>query len=398
MNKSNYHLSPDGARLAKRIASELQAGEKISAVSCYENEIPGFVEAELERLYENPYSSLQQLKIYGKLTQDTNTCVVRNGVEITAIFLFQHRGRQVTVINEGMAVTAEEIRLFSDYIFSRYKSAFFISFNAIEAPADEIPFPHQRLGCPCDIVLNLPASEEEYLASIGKHIRHNIKRSMTRLPADHPSFRIDFYDGADANESHVRDIISLNKVRMGHIKKVYKRDQDEVQKVIDLSRHLGMVGIMTIDGQVCGGSIGYRIGKQHVGRIISHDPKYDKYSMGTLCIFLCIRECIARGYRQFNFMSGNNEYKSLLGGMPRSLEQITIYRSQAKLILNPDIAAKMLTEKLLYHARLRIQLELATLKRLKSQGQLDARSRMLFFLLDNLRTLKDRLSGPAKRN
>jgi hypothetical protein len=398
MNKSNHHLHLNGAGVSKEIVSRLKIEEEINAITCYENKIPAFVEAELERLYGNLYSSLPHLRIYGKLTEATNTYVVRDGDEIITLFLFQHRRRQVTVINEGMTVSAKELRLFSDYIFSRYKSALTISFNAVEAPAEQIPFPHQRLSCPCDIVLDLPEREEEYLASLGKHIRHNIKRSMTRLPIAHPSFRMDFYDSADVKENHIRDIISLNKVRMDRVKKVYKRDHDEVQKVIDLSRHLGMVGVMTIDGQVCGGSVGYKTGKQHLGRIISHDPKYDKYSIGTLCIFLCIRECIARGYKQFNFMSGNNEYKSLLGGIPRNLEQIFIYRSRATLMLNLGLAAKMLYLKILHHARLRIQLELSTLNRLKLQGKLDRRSKTLFFILDNLRTLKDRLSGPAKRD
>lgn len=398
MNKSDHHLHLDGVGASKKNVSEWKTKENIDAITCYENEIPAFVEAELERLYGNLYSSLPQLRIYGKLTHGTNTYVVRDGDEISTIFLFQHRGRHVTVINEGMTVGAKELRLFSDYIFSRYKSVYFISFNAVEGPADQIPFPHQRLGCPCDIVLDLPATEEEYLASLGKHIRHNIKRSITRLPADHPSFRINFFDSADVKESHIRDIINLNKVRMDRLKKVYKRDQDEVEKVIDLSRHLGMVGVMTIDGKVCGGSVGYNTGKQHLGRIVSHDPKYDKYSIGTLCIFLCIRECIARGYKQFNFMSGNNEYKSLLGGIPRNLEQLFIYRSRATLMLNPDIAAKMLSAKLLHHAKVKIQLELSALNKLKLQGKLNGRSKVLFFFLDNLRTLKDLMSGPAKRN
>lgn len=397
MDKFICRLKIDGAGVGQENVAMLQAEEETGVVTCYENTVPGFVEAELVRLYGNLYSSLPQLRIKGKLTRQTSTYVARNGAGIETIFLFEQRNRQVTVINEGMKVSAEELRLFSDTIFSRYKSAKFISLNAVEAPAGHITLPHQRLDCPCELVLDLPATPDDYLASLGKHIRYNIKRSLARLPAEHPSFRMDFYDTADVKESHVRDIIDLNKVRMDRVKRVYKRDEDEVQHVIDLSRSLGLVGVMTINGKVCGGSVGYRVGDSYTGCIISHDSAYDKYSMGTLCIFLCIRECISRGYKQFNFMSGNNEYKRALGGVPRNLEQILIYRSQAHLMRNPDIAVRMLSGKLLHQARLKVQQKLAALTKMKSQGKLDARSKCVYFVLDNLRTMKDRISSVAKR-
>jgi hypothetical protein len=398
MNNSSHLLPVDGAGVSDRIDSRRQAAENTTFVICYDNHIPDFVEAALERLYGDLFSSLPQLRIYGKLTQQTSTYVARKGDEIVTIFLFEHRNRQVRVINEGMKFSADELRLFSDTIFSRYKSADFIYFNGVEAPVGRIPFPHQRLACPGDLVLALPPTSDEYFASLGKHLRYNVRRSLTRLPAEHPSFRVDFYDAADTRENHIREIIGLNKIRMGSVKRVYKRDQEEVQRVIDLCRSHGLVAVMSIDGKVCAGSIGFLVGDTHIGRIVSHDHNYDKYSIGTLCIFLCIRECIARGYKRFNFMSGNNDYKSLFGGKPRHLEEILIYRSWAQLVLNPDVAAKMLSGKLLHHARLRVQLKLANLKKLKSQNKLNTGSRLLFFVLDNLRTLKDRMSGSIKRS
>jgi hypothetical protein len=125
--------------------------------------------------------------------------------------------------------------------------------------------------------------------------------------------------------------------------------------------------------------------------------QYDKFSIGTLCIFLCIRECIARGYKQFNFMSGNNEYKHLLGGVPRKLDQIVLYRSRPQLLLNPDIAAKLLSARFLTYAKLSMQRKMGSLKKLKLEGKLDTRSKLLFHVLDGLRTMKDHASGLVKR-
>ena len=397
MNHSTHRLTINSAAVSERPDARLVAAESACSVSCYDHHIPEFVEAALERLYGNLFSSLPELKIYGKLTRQTSTYVVRHGDEITAIFLFEQSDRRIKVINEGMKVSADELQLFARTIFSRYRSADFIDFNAVEATACPLAFPHQRVDRACDLVLDLPATPDAYLASLGKHLRYNIRRALARLQAEHPSFRVDFFDAADIRESHVREIIGLNKARMANVNRVYRRDQDEVQRVIDLCRARGLVAVMSIDGKVCAGSVGFLVGHTHIGRIVAHDPGYDKYSLGTLCIFLCIRECIARGYQQFNFMSGNNEYKTMLGGVPHDLEQIVLYRSKAQLLLNPDVAARMLAAKLAGRAKQKVQLKLSTLRNLKSQGKLDARAKLLFFALDNLRTLKDHVSGFAKR-
>jgi hypothetical protein len=145
-------------------------------------------------------------------------------------------------------------------------------------------FPHQRFDCPSDIILNLPTTQEEYLATLGTKARNNIKRAIARLYADYPSFRMEFYEKEKAEESHLHKIINLNKARMSHLKKVYVRESEEIQKIVDLSKTFGLTGVATIDGSACGGSIGYLVGQTHVGYIISHDPKYDKYSLGMLSI------------------------------------------------------------------------------------------------------------------
>nr|WP_217343845.1 GNAT family N-acetyltransferase [Noviherbaspirillum sp. L7-7A]MBV0877930.1 GNAT family N-acetyltransferase [Noviherbaspirillum sp. L7-7A] len=377
--------------------SMLQQRENKFLISCHENTVPGFVCNALENLYGDLFSSLPYLETNTKITADTSTYVVRDNDSIITVLLFQRKKNQVEVINKGMEISGDDLRRFCDFIFEKYGTVDVILFDSIQLQIENFPYPCQRVDCPSDIVLDLPATRKDYLATLGSKTRGNIKRAMARLSSDCPSFRMTFSDGNLAEEKDLYKLINLNKARMNHINKVYARESEEIQKVIGLSKTSGLIGVARIDGSVCGGSIGYIVGSTHIGHIVSHDPKYDKYSLGMLSIYLTICECIDRGYKRFNFMSGNNHYKSLFGGAPRSLESIAIYRSRFQLALNPQFALRMIYGRWIYRSRLWVQLKLAALKKSKAEGKLDAQSKILYFILDHLRTMKDRASGLMKR-
>lgn len=398
MNKPIDYNKIIDACVAEKINASSQHAEDEASITCYENEVPSFIKSELAHLYGNLFSSFPYLEINNKLTPNTSTYIARNGKAIITVFLFQRIKQEIRVINKGMTTNADELGIFCNFIFTKYDSINVISLESVNTKVDHFPFPHQHFDCPSDIILKLPATQEEYLATLGTKARNNIKRAMARLSSDHPSFRMDFYEKDELEESDLHRIISLNKVRMSHLKKVYVRESEEVQKIVDLSKTFGLIGVVTIDGSTCGGSIGYLVGQTHVGHIISHDPNYDKYSLGMLSIYFTICECIARGCKEFNFMSGNNPYKSIFGGVPRSLGKISIYRSKKQLFLNPQIALSMIYGKWAYRSQLWVQIKLGALKKAKAEGKLDTRSKVLFFILHHSRTIKDHVSAFIKRS
>lgn len=380
------------------LLSDCQQTVNRDSITCHEDEIPDFADRELERLYGTLFSSLPYLDLQGKLTADTSTYVVRNNGKITTVILFRRLKRNVKVINKGMCLTSEELQNFCNFIFARYDLVQAIVLDSVEVKIDHFQFPYQRLNCPSEIMLDLPASPQEYLASLGTSTRKNIKRRMARLSSDYPSFNMAFYEGNMVVKSHLETIIFLNKTRMEQLKKIYVRESKEVQKITDLCRMYGLVGVVSIDGLICGGNIGYLVGTTYTSHIGSHDSKYDQYSLGMLTIYLTICECIVRGCRRFNFMSGNNPYKSSFGGVARSLGRISIYRSRMHFFINPKIAFSMIYGRWIYRSRLWVQLKLAALQKLNSDGELDFSSKTIFFILDRLRTLKDRVSSLTKRN
>lgn len=350
------------------------------AIVCYDNEVPPFVERELERLYGNLFSSLAHFRVAGGLPADTGAYVVRKNNEIAVILLFTRRSGQVRVLNEGMELDDEEISRFAGHMFAACQSVNVISFHALPVGIRRLPYPYQAFTCTEDIVLTLPDSPEAYLASLGKNTRRNIKRYMEKLKRSHPSFRYDFYEKDAADERQIRAIIDFSRARIAGKNKAFAIDDAEVEQIIRLVQARGLVGVATIDGRVCGGAIGYLIGSSYFFRVLSHDPQYNDFSTGFLCSYLTICECIARGCKQYNFMQDGYDYKFALGAAARKLEHIAIYRSHGQMLRNGRMVVRLAVQA--YGRKLRIAL-------LQTAGRRDgAASRVLGGVLSLLRKLK----------
>jgi hypothetical protein len=306
----------------------------------YANEIPSFVEAEMERLYGSLYSSLPQLKIDRNI-DNVNTYVVRKGCELVTVFLFRLEKQRVEVLNEVINIDEEDISRFLNYVFATFKSAQVVIFRAIQTNFPGVPFLYQRFNYLEDIVVTLPDSAEDYMASLGKNTRRNIRRHLKALAQDFPSFSFHIAENDDFDEQYARKLAEFNKGRMAAKKKVSAIDEEATLRTIKLAKRYGLAGIVTIDNQVCAGAISYRVGENYFLEVLAHDPKYDAYSLGTLCCVLTICECIERGGKEFHFLWGRYEYKYTLLGVQRNLDYLALYRSRLHFFLNANTALRV---------------------------------------------------------
>lgn len=356
-------------------------------IRIYENHIPPFVETELERLYAHIYSTLQQLMINDSIEENTSTYVAeRNGTAI-ALFLLRFEKDKVHVLNEQIEIGIEEIDRFTRHILSTYPDISMICFNAIRTTQNFSAYPTQRFYCTEDIVLDLPANADDYLAQLGKATRKTINYRMNRLKRNFPLLRCEVSLADDVNEAHVHQIIALNRVRMAGKSKVSSLDQRESERLLRLAKWRGLVLVMTIDGRVCAGTICCRIGDNYFAQVIAHDPMYDSFRLGTLCAYLTICECIRRGGREFHFLWGRYDYKYLLLGVDRELCRLTIYRSYPHLLLHGRTALRIAAAGYLQHLK---ALLLAS-ARAQENGGLGAR--LSFTALKWLRSVKQLASG-----
>lgn len=356
-------------------------------IACYRNQIPDFSGAELERLYANPFSSLAYLRITGKLDA-VNTYVVRRDRDIVTLFLFRIEGGTVRVLNEVIRIEQQDIERFAHYVFSAFAAAQVIVFRAVRIDLRALPFVHQRFNYLEDIVLDLPATEKQYTAALGKNTRRNMRRYATALAQDMPSFAYRSFSDQAVREQDVRDVIALNHARMSGKGKVFGIDAKRIEHIVSLVRQSGMVGIATIDGRVAGGTIAYRIGRNYFLLVLAHDPQYNAHGLGALCCYLTICESIRQGGAEFHFLWGRYDYKYAFGARLRDLDYLALYRSRVQMLRHPVFALNAWTSAIVRQAMLRLH---------RAKQKDTALARLAFGAMTRMRQLRDALRTLYRR-
>lgn len=317
----------------------------------YENTILKQLELDLDRLYGARYASLAHFRIYGQAAQ-ASTYVARVDGVASSVLLFRRRRGLVTVLNEGIELSAEEAAGFASTVFRSDAKAGALHFRFVDTAAAALPYPSLCVPCGEDTVLTLAQHPRQYLDSLGGSTRATLKHRLNKLRRDFPSFTFAVYEKDAVDETALRAIIGLNRLRMSGKDKAPGIDAAEEDNIVRFVRERGFVTVARIDGVVCAGAICYRLGRNFAARSLAHDPRYDPYRLGFLCAYLSICECVtAEPGGQFNFGWGKYEYKYHLGGRKRLLHQLAIYRSRWFQLRHAGLVARLLLTGWNYRAR-----------------------------------------------
>ncbi len=295
-------------------------------IDIYDEAIPGFVAAELERLYENIYTTQCRYTIYNEIA-GASTYVKRSGGRVRAVFLFRRQGQVIKVLNKHIALGEVDLAELCAALFAHHRTARKIVFFALQCQLRTLTLPHRQYWCQEDMVLRLPPSVPLYMAALGQKMRYNLRSCERKIMRDFPTFSFTNLDTTAAGEAAVRAIIALAAARMARKGRPAYVNESETRRIVELVAAYGMVGLAWIDGQICGGQICYRVGNNFFMHIVAHDPRYDSHGLGTLILLYTFNECIARGARECSLMAGGNEYKTRFLAAPRDLHSVLVYRS-----------------------------------------------------------------------
>ena len=300
-----------------------------TVIDFYETEIPPFAAAELERLYQNVYTTLLRYTIYHDIA-GASTYVKRSGGQVRALFLFHRHGRTLRVLNQQISVSAADVGELSAALFARYPGTLKVTFYALDVRLDTLALPYRQYWCLQDIVLRPPATLPLYMDALGQKMRYNLRNYERRLLRDFPSFTFANLDTTNAGEPAIRAILALAAARVAAKDKHPYVTEAETGRIVALVAAYGMVGVARIDGQICGGQICYRVGDNFFMHIVAHDPRYDAYTMGTLIVLYTIAECIARGAAECRLMGGGHAHKGRFLAAPLEFTNVLVYRSRLR--------------------------------------------------------------------
>ena len=295
-------------------------------ISLYLDTVPDFINAEMDRLYAHLYCSLSYFELQ-KEAIGASAYVAHEDNKPSAIFLFKRNGHEITVLNDYVTADVKELDRFARYIFDQFSTVKRITFRKLHTGLKSLPYVRHAAVCSEDMIIDLPATVKDYEKAVGKNMRRNIKRYTSALKKDFSTYCYQLYIENEISEQQVRDIIALSCTRMKSKNIVPRFNEEEIQWIADHARKCGLVGVATIDGQVCAGAIGFRIGDNYFMHVIAHDPKFNEYSLGIVCYYLTICEGISLGAKRFHLLQGRYGYKYRLLAERKDFFHLDIYRN-----------------------------------------------------------------------
>jgi len=164
--------------------------------------------------------------------------------------------------------------------------------------------------------LNLPPTWEEYLETLNKKQRHEVKRKLRRLwEAGSVNYRCLEVSHEDKG---LMDIF-LQLFSLSHDEKAnFMTDRMEsfFRALAKAMAEIGLLrfGILELDAQPTAMIMSFDYNGSIYLYNSSYDPQYNSLSVGILSKALCIKESIQEGKKRFDFLKGDEIYKYHLGG------------------------------------------------------------------------------------
>ncbi len=324
-----------------------------SAERIYSDGIPAFAEHSLDRLYGSLYASMPQLRC--SRPAQVNTYAAWRGDELSALLLYCEEGTQIRVMNEGMHVPPEELDRFAATLFARHTKTSVISLHALSVSKKRLQHPSIGMAVTEDIVIDLPDTEQAYLAQLGKSSRKSLRQNLSRAQHELPGFRHSVMAGDTISDSLVDQIIGFNHARMASKKRSSAIDTGARAHLITLLRARGWVGIVRTDERICAGTLGCRFGDDVYSLVNAHDPLYDDYSMGNLSRHLLINASIRAGVRRFHLLGGQFSTKRHALAYRQTLCEVRLYRSRLGMLRDALSLLRMSRDAAVYRLRTRLE-------------------------------------------
>ncbi len=173
--------------------------------------------------------------------------------------------------------------------------------------------------------LDLPATWEEYLATLNKKQRHEVRRKLRRLGAAGSVEHRCIESGREVEDylDIFLKLFSLSRDEkasfMNPKMESFFRSMAKAMAEIGLLR----LGIIKLDKIPAAMTMGFDYNDSHYLYNSAYDPRFNYLSVGLLCKVLCLKESIEKGRKKWDFLKGGEPYKYQLGG-----QEILLYNCQ----------------------------------------------------------------------
>lgn len=179
------------------------------------------------------------------------------------------------------------------------------------------------------VVLPLPRSFDEYLASLTNKNRHELRRKLRRFERELP--QAEFVSSQPATGvADVESFVTLHLGSQGLKGKFFLPERATFFR--KLARVFGPREVVRIDflkseGVTIASTFSFEFERTVYLYNSAYDPQFKAASPGLVLVAKLIERSIAKGHDRFDFLRGRERYKFDLGGQPLPLHSVRIERS-----------------------------------------------------------------------
>jgi CelD/BcsL family acetyltransferase involved in cellulose biosynthesis len=176
--------------------------------------------------------------------------------------------------------------------------------------------------------ITLPGSFDEYVASLNKKDRHELRRKLRRLHATGEVVHEALASTADIAAAF-DEFIALVRLSSPEKNEFLTAPRVEFVRHATLAlaeRDQACLFLMRLDGRRVAGSLCFKYGERYFGYNSGYDPACRALAVGLLNHAMCLERVIEGGAHYFDFMRGNEPYKYDLGAKDREIHHVVIRR------------------------------------------------------------------------
>jgi len=176
--------------------------------------------------------------------------------------------------------------------------------------------------------VELPESWEAYLSSLGPRWRRQVRRNESKLRRQHDVVLTEY--GPARLQEGLQHLERLHARRWGG-GGVFREPGMELlhRYLAALLADRGQLGLVTLDlnGAPAAAWYGFSLGDTVYSYQTGWDPRWERYSVGTVLMGLMIRRAIERGYRTFDLLRGEEPYKTVWTPTARTCWEVIVIRA-----------------------------------------------------------------------
>lgn len=305
----------------------------------YPSTVPNGVADELPGLYGSLFSTLDWFEAKDKVSP-TGACILE---EPRHVLLFYRDGDTVEILNKEFLIAPGDVERACRALFRAFPHTRRVHLEIL-FPSEELHLPARTLYGVDHLVIDLPASAEDYTASLGKKTRQQVRRSRRNIERELGPITVETVSPALDAEEHMALLMRWKDQRFNAMGQttMWQEDPSVAAYLTELLRRRGQVRIASIAGAPAAMQLLFPVGTSMYVVQSAFDPEYSPYGLGLLQSYDVVCESITEGYRRLSLLWGAPGHKVHLGVRPQRATRVSVFPSQAARLRFPGEAREIL--------------------------------------------------------